>query len=85
MDNAEALVPVRKPGRRPQNSAKNAADRTRKRKLTLLEKRCVLGVSMLAIGRWLGVLLLGMSLAAESLRRALIDNERVTVWDVSAT
>ena len=38
---------------------------------------------MLAIGRWLGVLLLGMSLAAESYAAPLIDNERVTVWDVS--
>jgi hypothetical protein len=38
---------------------------------------------MPAIGRRLGVLLLGMSLAAEAYAAPLIDNERVTVWDVS--
>lgn len=40
---------------------------------------------MHAVGRWLGVLLLGMSLAAEAYAAPLIDNERVTVWDVPLT
>jgi hypothetical protein len=38
---------------------------------------------MLAIGRWPGVLLVGMSLAAQTYAAPLIDNERVTVRDVS--
>jgi hypothetical protein len=37
---------------------------------------------MHARGRWQGVLLLGMSLAAEAYGAPLIDNDRVTVWDV---
>jgi hypothetical protein len=51
-------------------------------KQTLLENYVFWGVSMRAKGRWLGVLLLGISLAAPAYAAPLIDNERVTVWDV---
>jgi hypothetical protein len=77
-----ALAPVHKRERPPERGY-NAADRTPQRKSTLLENQVFWGGSMLAGGRWLGVLLLGMSLAAEAYAAPLIDNERVTVWDVS--
>ena len=38
---------------------------------------------MHTLGRWLGIPLLGMCLAAKAYAAPLIDNERVTVWDVS--
>jgi hypothetical protein len=52
-------------------------------KQTLLENYAFWRISMLAIGRRLGALLLGMSLAAAAYTAPLIDNDRVTVWDVS--
>src|ERR1700692_1270621 len=41
--------------------------------------------SVHAVGRWLGVPLLGILLFSDAYAAPLIDNERVTVWDVPLT
>jgi hypothetical protein len=49
---------------------------------TLIASDAVWGISMRSIGSWLAIALLGMFLAAKVYAAPLIDNERVTVWDV---